>query len=317
MKHTTGPRRGRPRGNGKRFSQGGGGKNQTFESSGPEVKIRGTAQQVYEKYLSLARDAVSAGDRIAAEGYFQFADHYYRLVSAANGNGQPRGDQNNRIPPPPESAAGQFGTDDGESSTAAEDMADDEGEDEDGNSASERDDRRGEPYRAHPQRPADEFRPMRPAEPVQREPVQRPADEFRPMRPAEPVQRPRFAEATTDAAPASQAAELAEALARTDVEETVDPAPHDEPATENGTGTGHRRGERTLGLGGRRTLDRRSQAASPEAPAESSGPAESDAPAATDVPSAESREGGLFGPKPIRRRVRRATPPKKEPAGAD
>ncbi|MBE0530018.1 MAG: DUF4167 domain-containing protein [Rhodospirillales bacterium] len=296
MKHTTGPRRGRPRGNGKRFSQGGGGKNQTFESSGPEVKIRGTAQQVYEKYLSLARDAVSAGDRIAAEGYFQFADHYYRLVSAANGNGQPRGDQNNRIPPPPESAAGQFGTDDGESSTAAEDMADDEGDDEDGMGAREDDHGQPEPYRHQPQRPADEFRPMRPAE---------------------PVQRPRFAEVTTDVAPASQAAELAEALARADVEETVDPAPHDESATENGTGTGHRRGERTLGLGGRRTLDRRSQAALPDAPAESSGPAEPDAPAATDVPSAESREGGLFGPKPIRRRVRRATPSKKEPAGAD
>ncbi len=289
MKHTTGPRRGRPRGNGKRFSQGGGGKNQTFESSGPEVKIRGTAQQVYEKYLSLARDAVSAGDRIAAEGYFQFADHYYRLVNAANGNGQPRGDQNNRIPPPPESAAGQFGNDDGEASADTVDMAD-EGDDEE-ETAREGDHRQPEPYRHHPQRPADEFRPMRPAE---------------------PVQRPRFAEVTADAAPASQAAELAEALARADAEEAVDPAPQDGPATENGTGTGHRRGERTLGLGGRRTLDQRSQAAG------STGPATPEAPVAPDAPSAESREGGLFGPKPIRRRVRRVVPPsKKEPAGAD
>jgi len=338
MKHTTGPRRGRPRGNGKRFSQGGGGKNQTFESSGPEVKIRGTAQQVYEKYLSLARDAVSAGDRIAAEGYFQFADHYYRLVNAANGNGQSRGDPNNRIPPPPESAAGQFG-DDGES-LGVSDMGEDEGEDEDGNSASERDDRQGEPYRSQPhrpadefrpmrpaepvqrepvQRPADEFRPMRPAEPVQREPVQRPAEEFRPMRPAEPVQRPRFAEVTADAAPASQAAELAEALARADADESVEAAesaPQDEPATANGTGTGHRRGERTLGLGGRRTLAQRSQGGSPEAPAEPAAASEPETSAATDTPSAESREGGLFGPKPLRRRVRRAAP-KKEPAGAD
>lgn len=308
MKHTTGPRRGRPRGNGKRFSQGGGGKNQTFESSGPEVKIRGTAQQVYEKYLSLARDAVSAGDRIAAEGYFQFADHYYRLVNAANGNGQPRGDQNNRIPPPPESAAGQFGSDDGDATDAAGDMTDDEGDDEDGmEAAREGDHSQPEPYRHHPQRPAEEFRPMRPAEPVQR-----PADEFRPMRPAEAVQRPRFPEVTEDAAPASQAAELAEALARADTEEAVDPAPQDEPATENGTGTGHRRGERTLGLGGRRTLDQRSQAAG------SSGPATPETTVVPDAPSAESREGGLFGPKPIRRRVRRVAPPsKKEPAGAD
>jgi len=113
MKHATGPRRGRPRGNGKRFSPGGG-KNQTFESSGPDVKIRGSAQQVYEKYLSLARDALSAGDRVGAEGFFQFADHYFRIVNANNGNGQMRPDQRpNRIPPPPESAAGQMPVDDG------------------------------------------------------------------------------------------------------------------------------------------------------------------------------------------------------------
>ncbi len=311
MKHTTGPRRGRPRGNGKRFSQGGGGKNQTFESSGPEVKIRGTAQQVYEKYLSLARDAVSAGDRIAAEGYFQFADHYYRLVNAANGNGQPRGDQNNRIPPPPESAAGQFGSDDGEATDAAGDMGDDEGDDEDGMVVRESDPHQPESYRHQPQRPADEFRPMRPAEPVQR-----PAEEFRPMRPAEP-QRPRFPEVTEDAAPASQAAELAEALARADAEEVADPALQEEPA-ENGTGTGHRRGERTLGLGGRRTLDQRSQAAAHDGPADSTAPEAPETAVVPDAPSAESREGGLFGPKPIRRRVRRVAPPsKKEPAGAD
>ena len=100
MKHATSPRRGQSRGNGKRFS---GGKNQTFESSGPDVKIRGTAQQVHEKYLSLARDALSSGDRISAEGFFQYADHYYRLFSSANGNnaGQARGDRGGRTPQPP------------------------------------------------------------------------------------------------------------------------------------------------------------------------------------------------------------------------
>lgn len=111
MKHATGPRRGRPRGNGKRFSPGGG-KNQSFESTGPDVKIRGTAQQVHEKYLSLARDALSAGDRITAEGFFQFADHYYRIVNAANGNNQGRNDRGPRIPPPPESATGHIVIDD-------------------------------------------------------------------------------------------------------------------------------------------------------------------------------------------------------------
>ncbi len=55
-------------------------KNQSIESSGPDVKVRGNASQVFEKYLALARDATSAGDRIAAEGYFQHAEHYYRLL---------------------------------------------------------------------------------------------------------------------------------------------------------------------------------------------------------------------------------------------
>ena len=54
----------------------------TFESNGPEVKIRGNAHQVLERYLALARDASSAGDRITAENYYQHAEHYYRLLSA-------------------------------------------------------------------------------------------------------------------------------------------------------------------------------------------------------------------------------------------
>lgn len=57
---------------------------QTFDSSGPEVRIRGNAYQVLEKYLALARDAASAGDRIAAENYYQHAEHYYRVINANN-----------------------------------------------------------------------------------------------------------------------------------------------------------------------------------------------------------------------------------------
>ena len=57
----------------------GGGLNRSFESNGPGVKLRGTAAQVYDKYLALARDASSAGDRVAAENYFQHAEHYFRL----------------------------------------------------------------------------------------------------------------------------------------------------------------------------------------------------------------------------------------------
>ncbi len=72
MKHGSNPRRARSRGNGKRHPSPRG---QSIESNGPEVKVRGTAQQVQEKYLALARDAFSSGDRIAAEGYFQYAEH--------------------------------------------------------------------------------------------------------------------------------------------------------------------------------------------------------------------------------------------------
>ena len=54
-----------------------------YESNGPDVKIRGTASHVAEKYLQLARDAHSSGDPIAAENYFQHAEHYFRLIAAA------------------------------------------------------------------------------------------------------------------------------------------------------------------------------------------------------------------------------------------
>ncbi|HEV2561135.1 MAG TPA: DUF4167 domain-containing protein [Rhizomicrobium sp.] len=56
--------------------------NRTFDSSGPEIKIRGSAAHVYEKYLQLARDANSSGDRVMAENYLQHAEHYYRILAA-------------------------------------------------------------------------------------------------------------------------------------------------------------------------------------------------------------------------------------------
>lgn len=55
----------------------------SFESNGPDVKIRGTAQHVAEKYLQLARDAQSSGDTIMAERLLQHAEHYFRLIAAA------------------------------------------------------------------------------------------------------------------------------------------------------------------------------------------------------------------------------------------
>ncbi|MGB0695301.1 MAG: DUF4167 domain-containing protein [Rhodospirillaceae bacterium] len=76
--------RGRPRGRnvgGKRPPN----RNQTFDSNGPGVRVRGNAQQIVEKYLSLARDSVSQGDRVLAENYFQHADHYQRILNALTG----------------------------------------------------------------------------------------------------------------------------------------------------------------------------------------------------------------------------------------
>ena len=61
---------------------------QTFDSSGPNIKIRGNAYQVFERYIALAREAAAAGDRIAAENYYQHAEHYFRVMNA-DGQGNP------------------------------------------------------------------------------------------------------------------------------------------------------------------------------------------------------------------------------------
>ncbi len=70
---------------------GGGGNNanRVYDSNGPDVKLRGTAQTIAEKYMQLGRDAQSSGDSVMAESYFQFGDHYYRLWLAAQPAGQP------------------------------------------------------------------------------------------------------------------------------------------------------------------------------------------------------------------------------------
>jgi hypothetical protein len=62
----------------------------SYESNGPDVKIRGTAQQIAEKYTTLARDAQSSGDRVMAENYLQHAEHYNRLIAAAQAQLQPQ-----------------------------------------------------------------------------------------------------------------------------------------------------------------------------------------------------------------------------------
>ena len=81
----------RARGRGPRKPHGmGGGQHKVHDSGGQELRVRGNAYQVLEKYLQLARDAGAAGDRVAAENYLQHADHYYRVLSAMNDGQRPR-----------------------------------------------------------------------------------------------------------------------------------------------------------------------------------------------------------------------------------
>lgn len=122
----------RMRGRNNRSGGGGGGnfrnyqggtplnRNHVFDSNGPEQRVRGTAQQLYDKYLQMGRDASSSGDRVTAESYFQHAEHYFRIITAMNqaqgqaqeqrqGNGQngnARRDQGESEPEYADSAAG-------------------------------------------------------------------------------------------------------------------------------------------------------------------------------------------------------------------
>ena len=56
----------------------------TLDSNGPNVKIRGTAHQIFERYVALAREASTSGDRVAAENLYQHAEHYFRVMNAGN-----------------------------------------------------------------------------------------------------------------------------------------------------------------------------------------------------------------------------------------
>jgi hypothetical protein len=100
----------RGRGRGNNNGGGGGGNNnnnnfnrkggnpltRTYDSSGPDVKIRGTAQHIAEKYAQLGRDAQSSGDRVIAENYLQHAEHYNRIIAAAQAQMQERFQRDDR-----------------------------------------------------------------------------------------------------------------------------------------------------------------------------------------------------------------------------
>ncbi|SRR5260221_6921955 len=65
-------------------------RNQSFDSNGPNLKIRGSAQQIFERYVALAREAAISGDRVAAENFHQHAEHYFR-ISKENREGPQHG----------------------------------------------------------------------------------------------------------------------------------------------------------------------------------------------------------------------------------
>jgi hypothetical protein len=115
MKHSPNNRRSR-RPNGRRGNQNV--RNQTFESNGPEGRIRGTAQQVLEKYLALARDAASAGEHIQAEAFYQHAEHYFRLLNSDPNYQNRQGDQ--RRPTPADSDPASYADDDDDAQQGGE-----------------------------------------------------------------------------------------------------------------------------------------------------------------------------------------------------
>lgn len=80
MRHSATSRKSRNRGNGggRRGNQN---RVQVFDSNGPDVRIRGTAHQIHEKYMALAKDASSSGDYVLAESYLQHAEHYQRIIT--------------------------------------------------------------------------------------------------------------------------------------------------------------------------------------------------------------------------------------------
>ena len=88
--------RSRSKNNRNRNQQGGNVVNRVFDSSGPEGKVRGTPQQVIEKYNQLARDAQLSNDRVAAENFQQHAEHYLRLLSEAQREQEARREEQER-----------------------------------------------------------------------------------------------------------------------------------------------------------------------------------------------------------------------------
>ena len=99
----------RQRGRNRRNGGGHINRNTTLDSNGPDVRLRGNAFQLYEKYVSLGNDASAAGERISAEAYYQHADHYFRVYSAVTAASEERRSQNGGAQNRDQSAASQTG----------------------------------------------------------------------------------------------------------------------------------------------------------------------------------------------------------------
>ncbi len=151
----------------------------SYESTGPDVKIRGTASHIAEKYMALARDASAAGDLVMAENYLQHAEHYNRIIMAAHAQlraedpatGLPRA-RRSELDPPGE--GGEYGFDDMED--------DQDGPDQSGDAFGSDQSRFNEP-RPHEQR---QYEPRQP-EPRQHEQRQQEPRQHEPRQ-----QQPRF-----------------------------------------------------------------------------------------------------------------------------
>lgn len=123
-------------GGGGQFRQTGGGgggggnqpmnRNHVFDSSGPDMRLRGTAQQLFEKYLQLGRDATGSGDRVMAESYFQHAEHYFRILNAMAQAAQQNQPQQRRQHNGQEGMSSDQGDQDGEATSQADSSEADE-----------------------------------------------------------------------------------------------------------------------------------------------------------------------------------------------
>ena len=84
----------RQRGRGRRNGNGQINRNTTLDSNGPDVRLRGNPQQLHEKYVALGNDAASAGERIQAEAFYQYADHYFRVHASIMAASEERRERN-------------------------------------------------------------------------------------------------------------------------------------------------------------------------------------------------------------------------------